>query len=120
METIDAVNEAQLLLIKAVSGNLDPKEITLGLFTTLTDAALNWAMVEEAMKAKTKDEIKNGDYRWVRPKWRTRWEVAEFRHDSNVGMMCFMLDGMEFVDDKFMKEWVIGGRIVLPPDAVIK
>ena len=73
-------------------------------------------MAEEAMKATPKEEINNGDYRWVRPKWRTRWEPAEFRHYDHCGMMCHTFNSVEIVDDSFMKEWVIGSKIVLPPD----
>ena len=53
------------------------------------------------------------------PKWCTRREVAEIKK-TQFDMMCFTFNTVEFVDDKFMKEWVIGGKIVLPPDADLR
>jgi hypothetical protein len=121
MNTFDAVNKAQRLLIgAAVGGHVDPEEVTVDLLDTLTTAALNWAMAEEAMKPTQKDDIKSGDLRWVRPKCLQRWEPAEFRKESYCGMMCFMFDQVEYVDDKFMKEWVVGAKITTPPDAVVR
>lgn len=120
MKTIDAINEAQVILLKAATGNLNIEQdkITFGLLTSLTDAALNWERVEEAMKARPKESIQDGDYHWVRPKWRARWEIAEFKK-TQCGLMCFTFESADFVDDKFMKENIIGGKIVLPPDVDI-
>jgi hypothetical protein len=116
MRTIEAVNEAQILLIKAVGGNLDPKEITIGLFNTLTDAALKWAMVEERMAPRKKEQIKSGRMYWVRPKYRARWEPARYERNSQCDDMFYMLDGVEFVNEEFMRNWVIGPEIVEPPE----
>jgi hypothetical protein len=118
MKTIEAVNEAQIIIIDAIGGNIDPKKFTVRLFTTLIDAALKWAMVEEAMKARPKESIQDGDYHWIRPTWRARWEIAEFKK-TQCGLMCFTFESADFVDDKFMKENIIGGKIVLPPDVDI-
>jgi membrane carboxypeptidase/penicillin-binding protein len=118
METIEAVNQSNVLLLKAVSGHIDPHDIPYDLISTLSTAALNWAMVEEAMKARPKESIQDGDYHWVRPTWRARWEIAEFKK-TQCGLMCFTFESADFVDDKFMKENIIGGKIVLPPDADI-
>jgi len=120
MNTFEAVNKAQEIMLRAYGGVIDPKDFTVDLFNTLTTAALNWAMAEEAMKPVEKDEIKNNDLRWIRPKWRTRWEPAEFRYESHCGMMCYMLNGVEYVDDNFTKEWVVGANINRPPDAVVR